>query len=201
MAEVVALDDVEIVAKVVESQIPYVHVGDMVRVEVPSLATEILTGTVEAIVPQADVRSRTFPVKVLVHNQISDHDIPLLKAGMLARLTLRTGQAQQALLVPKDALVLQGKEPIVWIVNKDSIGSADNGMQQGNVRPVPVQLGVADGDLIQVQGDVRAGDLVIVKGNERIAPPTPQRPSQVMWAASSQTNSAAVTNEVTHGTH
>ena len=33
---------------------------------------------------------------------------------------------------------------------------------------LPVQLGVADGDLIQAQGSLRVGDLIVVKGNERI---------------------------------
>ena len=70
VAEVVALDEVEIVAKVVESQIPFVHVGDSVRVEVPSLPDQLFTGTVSAVVPQADTRSRTFPVKVTVQNEI-----------------------------------------------------------------------------------------------------------------------------------
>ena len=115
VAEVVALDEVDIVAKVVESQVPYIHVGDSVRVEVPSLPTEVFTGSVAAVVPQADVRSRTFPVKVIVPNRITEAGTPLLKAGMLARLTLRTGDTQQAMLVPKDALVLQEKNPTVWM--------------------------------------------------------------------------------------
>ena len=42
VAEVVALDEVDVVAKVVDSQVPYIHVGDSVRVEVPALTHRII---------------------------------------------------------------------------------------------------------------------------------------------------------------
>ena len=40
----------------------------------------------------------------------------------------------------------------------------------GSARPVPVTLGVSTGDLIQVEGQLRAGQLVVVRGNERLRP-------------------------------
>lgn len=164
VAEVVALDEVDIEAFVLESHVPHVRVGVEVRVEVPALPHELLTGTVALIVPQADVRSRTFPVKVRVKNAIVE-GIPLLKAGMLARVTLPTGPRQKSLLVPKDALVLGGPTPIVYVVDRESANS-----KQGKSRAVPVELGVADGRLIQVKGDLKPGQLVVVQGNERLRP-------------------------------
>jgi HlyD family secretion protein len=91
--------------------------------------------------------------------------VPLLKAGMYARVLLPTGAKQLTTLVPKDALVLGGPQPMVYIV----AGAATDGTA-GKAVPVPVQIGIADGRMIQVTGDVKAGQLVVVQGNERLRP-------------------------------
>lgn len=181
IAEVVALDEVDVIAKVVDYQAPFIKVGDSVRVEVPALPDRTFVGTVASVVPQADVRSRTFPVKVRVQNEISSSSEPLLKAGMLARVTLATGVKTQATLVPKDALVLGGPQPTIWLVDPASVTAGDQGMQQGQAVAVPVQLGIADGELIQVEGAVPASSLVVFKGNERIVPSRTGEPSTVIW--------------------
>ena len=160
VAEVAALDDVEVSAYVVEQHTPHVRVGMSVMVEVPAVRDRVFTGQVVAIVPQADVQARTFPVKVRVHNETTDEG-PLLKSGMYARVMLPTGAKRTALLVSKDAVVLGGPQPIVYVVE-----SADG--KQGRASPVPVQLGVADGSLIQVIGPLQPNQLVVVQGNERL---------------------------------
>ncbi len=185
IAEVIALDEVDLVAKVVDSQVPYIKVGDSVRVEVPALPDQALTGTVAAVVPQADVRSRTFPVKVRVKNEISESSEPLLKAGMFARVTLATGARTHAKLVPKDALVLGGPQPMIWLIDPSNVSAADGGRMQAGAIAVSVNLGVADGELIQVEGAIPDGTLVVFKGNERIIPSRTGDPSPVVWTARS----------------
>jgi RND family efflux transporter MFP subunit len=164
VADVAALDEVEIVAYVVEQHVPHVRVGMQVVVEVPAIPGQRFAGVVAEVVPQADVQARTFPVKIRVVNQFTD-DVPLLKAGMYARVSLPTGETQMAILVPKDALVLGGPQPLVYIVEGATADAA-----AGKAVPVPVQIGVADGRLIQVTGSVKAGQLVVVQGNERLQP-------------------------------
>jgi RND family efflux transporter MFP subunit len=164
VADVVALDEVEIVAYVVEQHVPHVRVGIQVVVEVPAIPGQRFAGVVAEVVPQADVQSRTFPVKIRVVNQFTD-DVPLLKAGMYARVLLPTGEKQMAVLVPKDALVLGGPQPMIYVVE----GAAADGTA-GKAVPVPVEIGVADGPLIQITAPVKAGQLVVVQGNERLRP-------------------------------
>jgi RND family efflux transporter MFP subunit len=195
VAEVVALDQVDVEAHVVEHYIRFVQIGAPVRVDIPALAEPVLPGSVALVVPQADVRSRTFRVKIRVPNSFAD-DRPMIKAGMLARVTLPTGAPQEALLVRKDALFLGGGTPIIWVISPGSaevVPDPNSGtpFNQAPVQPVPVRLGVAADDLIQVIDDVdrlshkiRPGDLVVVKGNERIAPPQPNQPSLVRWPVS-----------------
>jgi hypothetical protein len=149
------------VAQVNEQAIPFVKLNDEVRVEVPALGRTDLIGTVAAIVPQADLRARTFPVKIRLDNEIVD-DVPVLKAGMYARAMLSTGAKTQATMVPKDAIVLGGPSPMVYVVTDESNAKTSS--------PRPVRLGVANGPWIQVVGDISAGQQVVVRGNERLQP-------------------------------
>lgn len=164
IVDVVEIHHVDVEVMVLEQYLEHLRVGAEARVEVPALPTHALTGVVSAIVPQADLRSRSFPVKIRVENQRID-GAPLLMPGMFARATLPVGKMEQATLVPKDAVVLGGPTPVVWLVDRPDAAS-----KTAKARPVSVQLGVAAETMIQVIGAVKAGDAVIVEGNERLRP-------------------------------
>ncbi|MEZ6053721.1 MAG: efflux RND transporter periplasmic adaptor subunit [Planctomycetaceae bacterium] len=188
VAEIIALDEVDVEAKVVEGQVPFVRVNSTVRVTIPAISQKSFTGTVVSIVPQADTRSRTFPVKVRVTNEFDADGQPMLKSGMLAQVILPTGPKTNALLVPKDSLVFGGPQPIIWVVDPGSAKSQEGTpLLQSAARSIPVQLGVADGDLIQVLGDVPEGISVAVMGNERIQPSRGDQPTMVQWLPTTET--------------
>jgi HlyD family secretion protein len=189
VAEIIAIDEVDVLAKVVEDQIPFIHLGDEVEVEVPALNGLTMPGTVFAIVPEADERSRTFPVKVRVKNEVNSEGEPLLKAGMLARVALATSETQTVLMVPKDALVLGGQSPMVWTLVAASVKPAQNGMLEGDALAVPVDLGIEHRDWIEVRGEFEPGTNVVVRGNERIPPAGPGGPpSRITWKEVAQAN-------------
>lgn len=177
VAEIVELDKVDIEIMVLENHIANLAPGVAARVEAPALPQEALVGEVFQITPQADVRSRSFPVKVRVENRIVN-DQPLIKAGMFARVTLPLGQAAKALLVPKDAVVLGGKTPVVWTVATGKAGEAARAV------PVPVELGVAEGPWIEVRGPLQAGQTVVMHGNERLL--MPNQPIEIVKAPTKQ---------------
>jgi multidrug efflux pump subunit AcrA (membrane-fusion protein) len=142
------------------------------------LRGEEFSGDVVAIVPQADYQSRTFPVRVRVENRMSPHtNAMMLKPGMFARVELPVLTVSGALMIPKDALVLDRTPPTVWVVT--SPDEARNGIGS-SVRPVSVEIDeeVAVGNWVQVVGPVgtdgslplKAGELVITEGNERVNP-------------------------------
>lgn len=164
VAEIVALDEVDIVVQVVEQSVPFIKIGEEVRIEIPALADRVFVGQVQSVVPQADTRSRTFPVKIRVANEVSSAG-PLIQAGMYARAALPVGKQQAALLVPKDAIVLGGPRPMVFTVS----GATHPG-DEGEAKAVVVQLGVVLGSWIQVIGQIEPGALVVVQGNERLRP-------------------------------
>lgn len=176
-AEVAELGSVDIEIAVLEDYVSKLRrssaneKGTPAEVEVTALRGQRFTGTVEVINPQADSRARTFPVKVRVQNVIDEHG-PLLKAGMFARVTLPVGEPKSMPLVPKDAISIGGKSPVVYVV--DSAGG------KASVRAVPVTLGVASGQWVSVgEHEVRAGEQIVVEGNERLRPGQEVRPEVI----------------------
>lgn len=174
VAEVAALDFVDVEAHVLDQQVVHAKKGLRVRVEVSAVDDRVRTGVIEYVVPQADVRTRTFPVLVRLKNDITD-DEPLLKAGMLARVHLPTGALRKSMLVAKDAIVLGGARPMVFVVDR-----ASKNDPAGTVRPVPVTLGVAAGNAIAVTGDLKPGEEIVVRGNERVRPGQPVSVAEVV---------------------
>ena len=167
VAEVVEVDQVEIAIPLLEDYISNLRIGQKVRVEIGALKKPTFEGRVALIVPQADVKSRSFPVRVRLDNQFVD-ELPVIKPGMLARVTLPIGAPASALMVPKDAIVLGGVTPVVYAVTPGKGATAPS-----TVRLVPVQLGVVDEGLIQVTGDLKTGEQVVCQGNERLLPGQP----------------------------
>jgi multidrug efflux pump subunit AcrA (membrane-fusion protein) len=84
---------------------------------------------------------------------------------MMAEVTF-TGEPQNVLLVPKNALVRSPDGALIHVL--DAKGAVSN--------PVPVQLGLSDGDHIQVIGEgLSEGQQVVTEGAERLRPFSPVR--------------------------
>lgn len=165
VVEVVEVDTVKVEVMVLENYLPQLTIGASARVEITSLPQQMFEGRVTHVVPQADVRSRSFPVHVQLANQaLADGQI-LIRPGMFTRVTLPVEAKLSILLVPKDALVLGGPDPVVYVVDVDP-KAADKRV----CRPVPVKSGASFGSLIEVAGPLQAGQTVVVEGNERLRP-------------------------------
>lgn len=136
-----------------EKDIGRLQVGDEAAIGLDAIPDRSFTGHVKHIVPQADPASRTFPVKIAVANTPDN----ALKVGMSARVRLRAGAVQQALLVPKDAVVRRRDKPVVFVV------------EERTARMVPIKTGRAHAGLIEViESSLKPGDLVVVTGNESL---------------------------------
>jgi len=184
IAEIVELKEVDIEVAVPESHIAYISqlpVGTTVPVKIDALPETTWNGSVVLIVPQANVRSRSFPVKVRLknpRNTANPNDL-ILKPGMFARVTLPVKRATM-LLIPKDALVLGGTSPMIWVVEQNPGGEMP---ETAKVKGLQIEKGVSidleeEGGVrgwVEVRGLLGAGDSplkpgqrVIVEGNERL---------------------------------
>jgi len=147
------LETLEIRLDVPERYFPLLRKGAQAPATLDSLPGLKLEGSIFALVPQADPDAHTFPVRVRAANPRSQ-----VGAGMLARVRLTLGRSTEALMVPKDAIVRQAQQVLVYVIDGDA------------VRAVPVRTGRANGTQIEVTGDVKVNDRVVVRGNERLAP-------------------------------
>ncbi|SRR6056297_346502 len=164
VAEVIEIDPIEVSVNIPESNIPYVEIGQTCVIRVEAYPRRFFPGTVSFRIPEGDTRSRAFPVKILVENKPVDGKYPLLP-GMLARVSLPSGLRENALLVPKDALNLNGeRSTLIKLVD-------------GKAVPVPVRQGLFAGTLSQVipleEGSLRENEIVVIRGNERLRPGQP----------------------------
>jgi RND family efflux transporter MFP subunit len=150
----VNLEDLEVSVEVPESYFGSVRVGSPVNLGIASLADLELQGEIRAVIPQANAISRTFPVKVKILNADSR-----IGVGMLATVILPIGTASEVVIVPKDAIVSQGTERVIFVIGDDD-----------SVRKVAVRTGSSQGLWIAVEGEVQPADRVITRGNERVFP-------------------------------
>ena len=161
VAEIVEMKSVDVEIAVLEDYVAGLDTTVVGDVEISALPGQAFKGQVAIINPQADARARTFPVKVRDENQFTLGQ-PLIKAGMLAKVSLPIGKPVTRTLVPKDAVVLGGTSPMLYV----AAGPPD----KATVKPVPVKLGSATGEWIAVTGDIKPGESIIVEGNERVRP-------------------------------
>ncbi|MFQ5839353.1 MAG: efflux RND transporter periplasmic adaptor subunit [Candidatus Methylomirabilales bacterium] len=153
VADLVDIDTVYVLIPINERDIGKIRRGDEATLMVDTYPGRTFTGRITSIVPQADLSSRNFPVRVRVDNA-PEH---LLKVGMFARVNVRYGQPRQGLFIPKDALVLRGKDQVVFVLDTS------------RARLRRVETGQAMEGMVEiVKGDLKPGQEVVVSGNEII---------------------------------
>jgi RND family efflux transporter MFP subunit len=141
---------VEIDATVEEGQVAQIGAGQPARIH--ALSASDVPGQVLSVAPQADSRTRKFMVKVVPVTI----DSPL-RAGMSATVDIQTGRQQEAVLVPRSAVIQRNGRQIVFV--DDS----------GHAKMVPVTTGYSDDNQVQLQTGVDAGALVILPGSLELA--------------------------------
>jgi multidrug resistance efflux pump len=163
VAEIVDLSRVRIRTSVTERDVGRLRVGDAATFRADAYSDRTFTGAVSAVIPAAEAGTRTFRVWIDLPNEDG-----ALMEGMFARLEITAGNARRVLLLPKDAVVLTGRGPMVF--------RADGPVATA----VPVVIGEETDDaVVLVKGDLPAGTMVVVVGNERLSP---MRPNPIMGA-------------------
>ena len=154
--ELIEVDRLKIVINIPENYVAKLKAQDRVIVSFDALPDVSIEAKIDSIVPQADSESRTFPVRIILDNKEF-----LIKSGMVARASFLIGDEKPVMLVPKDAIIEFNKNKMVYVVN------------DGSAQPVPVSLGFAFEDMIQVSGQISKGQQVVIRGNERLRPNQP----------------------------
>ncbi len=134
--------------RVPEKRMSQVHPGQEARITVDSAPGRVFAAMVRMISPGVDPASGTVKVTLDV-----DPD-GALRPGMFATVRIVTDSQNDALIVPKKALVLETDEDDVFVV------------RDGKAERVRVELGYTDGDRVQILAGLQQGDQVITVGHE-----------------------------------
>jgi RND family efflux transporter MFP subunit len=153
------------VVRVVDISSVKVEVGlaekDIVKVRENQKAVLILDvypgrtfpGRVSAVGPEADVRSRSFPVEISAANSAEQR----LRAGMVAKVRIFTKELKGVPIIPRAALLERSNKTLLFVV-RDGLAAERE----------PV-LGVAFGDSVAVLEGVAPGETVVIAGQENLA--------------------------------
>jgi RND family efflux transporter MFP subunit len=124
-----------------------------VSVMVKSISSDPLSGRVYAVLPRGDAAARTIPVRISMRNPGLK-----IKSGMEAVVTFTLANKKNALLVPKDAVVMSGSDRVVFKV------------LNGQVVPVMITILGYYNSAVAVEGDLKPDEWVVTRGNERLRP-------------------------------
>jgi RND family efflux transporter MFP subunit len=156
MVAVVADDSlVDIVVNVPGGMLRYLQPGKKLLIK---SGTEQFTGEFLSFVPNGDVATRTFDVKIRMQNSAG------LIEGMEASALVPSAEIREGLKAPRDALIDKFGQNVIWLV------------QDSTAKMVPVQVIGYDGMYVGISGSgLESGDTVVVKGNERLREGQPVR--------------------------
>jgi membrane fusion protein (multidrug efflux system) len=141
----------DVVVTVDEAELADVQPGLIVQVQVAAHPDETFAGSVTAVAPAVDQKTRT----AAVHVGLTADSSGKLKPGMQAAVTIVTAQKQDALLVPRQAIVGQvapGGQTNLVIVDGE------------RAQRLPVQLGMITDTMVEVIGGLDEGQLVAIGG-------------------------------------
>ncbi len=149
--EISQIHPILISLSVPEQYIRFIAPGMMMTITLDALPDEQFTGTVTEIMPVVDTHTRSITIKAIVRNP--KHSI---LPGMFARAQLNL-QTHTGLIVPLDAVLMQGAERYVFVV------------KNRQARMVPVETGEFFDEFVEVNGRLRAGDTVVVTGQNKLS--------------------------------
>jgi RND family efflux transporter MFP subunit len=140
-----------LIVAVPEEDLGAIPHGVQVPFHVPAFPDRVYSGTVARAAHALDVKTRTMPVELDVFNRDGS-----LAPGMYSAVKWPVHSGRAALFVPKTAVVVTSERTFV-------IRSRD-----GSAEWVDVKKGAADGDLIEVIGNLHAGDQVLRRGSDEV---------------------------------
>ena len=138
-----------LIVSVPESLVGGIAEGVTATFSVRSFPGVKLTGVTKRVSGSIDTRTRSMPVELDVDNADGR-----LAPGMFAIVVWPVKRAAPSIFVPPSSIVQSTERTFVARV------------KDGTVEQVPVQRGVAQGDLIEVIGALRADDLIAKRGSE-----------------------------------
>jgi cobalt-zinc-cadmium efflux system membrane fusion protein len=142
------LSTVWLIAFVRESDAAKVAVGQEISVNVMALPGRPLTARINYVAAAIDPAARRLLVRATIDNKEG-----LLKPEMFANVTIYSTGDHPAPAVPKQALIYEADQVRVWVAHEDK-----------SIELRQIKTGLSNGDLIEVDGNLKAGEQIVTKG-------------------------------------
>lgn len=139
------LSEVWIEAEVFERQANQVKKAMPVTMTLDYLPGKTFKGQVDFIYPTLDANTRTVKVRLRFTNVNGE-----FKPNMFAKVTIHSTTDEQALLIPKEALIRTGKQDRVVLA-----------LGEGSFKSVEVSVGRYDSENVEILQGINAGEQVV----------------------------------------
>ncbi|MFZ0746312.1 MAG: efflux RND transporter periplasmic adaptor subunit [Terracidiphilus sp.] len=156
-----------------EDDVRYVHIGDPMQVRVDAIG-RTFTGKIVRFTRDVNFETRTMETEVDVKNE----DLSIAP-GMYANTQLQLAHAENVITIPVEALVLQGNQETVYLLD------ANNRVHLRNV-----EVGLRGSKLAEIRGGLQLGDRVILGGQNQYTEGEQVRPIVTQAPASEQVREA-----------
>jgi RND family efflux transporter MFP subunit len=128
-----------------EAEVGKVATGQGISLQTAAYPDRSFAGTIVRIAPNVSTTARTMTVEAEVQNSEG-----LLKPGQFATVRITQSKPEPAVVIPAKAVKTNGDINSVFVV------------KEGVAREQFVQLGLLEGDMIQVKNGIVDGDRVVV---------------------------------------
>jgi RND family efflux transporter MFP subunit len=147
VVRLVDLDAIEIATQIPIASMQ--HLSETMRVTAEVQGKPVQT-TVRVIVPVGHAQSRTVEVRLALEPGSAF-------VGDAAKVLIPSAEPRMVLAVPRDALVLREDNTYLFKLNKEN-----------KAERIVVEVGAADGHMVEVVGLLKEGERVIIRGAERL---------------------------------
>ncbi len=152
VATIVRVNPLRIRIDIPEQTIPEVHVGQSVSMSTSAWPDKNFSGRIARIAPNVTANSRTLTVEAEIENSSG-----VLKPGQFATVRILQARAAPAVLVPARAVITESSVSRVFVV------------KNGRAAQRLIQIGQAEGDLVEVKSGVTAGEQVATSNVEQLS--------------------------------
>ncbi len=139
------LSEVWVEAEVFERQAGQVKTGTPVTMTLDYLPGKTWQGKVDYIYPTLDAKTRTVKVRLRFKNEDGE-----FKPNMFAQIAIHTTGDEQALLIPKEALIRTGNQDRVVLALGD-----------GRFKSIEVSVGRYDSESVEILNGLNEGESVV----------------------------------------
>jgi cobalt-zinc-cadmium efflux system membrane fusion protein len=143
------LSTVWLTAFVRETEASVVSVAHEIAFTVLALPGRALTARINYVAAAIDPATRRLLVRAIIDNKDG-----MLKPEMFANVTIYSAGDRPAIGVPKQALIYEGDQVRLWVVNDDK-----------SIELRQIKTGLSNGNLVEVKGNLKPGEQIITKGS------------------------------------